>query len=277
MRVMGDWLFALPLLWMTLVIFAAAYLVAAGVCLVVVGLAVNGRARVFKAFSPGMLTPLGVIFGLFVGFVAMQAWNDFDKAKVAVVTEASALRAVVLFDGSLPEEQRTHLRSLINRHIDEAVNREWPAMAQHRLTLASSSTALIEALQLTLSLEPQDESQGMAQREIVASLNRALDARRQRITISQSGAGPVQWAAILLLGLCMLIAIAMVHSDNRRTCAIAVTLFATGIALSALLIAAYSRPFTGDISVGPELLTNSTTGAGAHSRSRDIEDFSRGI
>ena len=55
---MGEWLFALPLLWMTLVIFAAAYLVAAGVCLVVVGLAVNDRGRVFKAFSPQMLTPL---------------------------------------------------------------------------------------------------------------------------------------------------------------------------------------------------------------------------
>ena len=103
---MGDWLFALPLLWMTLVIFAAAYLVAAGVCLVVVGLAVNDRGRVFKAFSPG------VVFGLLVGFVALQTWNDFDKAKVAVVTEASALRAVVLFDESLPEEQRAHLRSL---------------------------------------------------------------------------------------------------------------------------------------------------------------------
>jgi hypothetical protein len=111
-------------------------------------------------------------------------------------------------------------------------------MAQHLLTLASPPTALVEALQLTVSLKPQDESQRMAQREIIAALNRALDARRQRITISQSGVGPVQWAAILLLGLCMLIAIAMVHSDNRRTCAIAVTLFATGIALSALLIAA---------------------------------------
>jgi hypothetical protein len=88
MRVMGDWLLALPLPWMTLVIFAAAYLVAAGVYLVVVGLAVNGLARVFKAFSPQMLTPLGVIFGLIVGFVALQTWNDFDKAKVAVVTEA---------------------------------------------------------------------------------------------------------------------------------------------------------------------------------------------
>ena len=246
---MGDWLFALPLLWMTLVIFAAAYLVAAGVYLVVVGLAVNGRARVFKAFSPEMLPLLGVIFGLLVVFVAVQAWNDFDKAKVAVDTEASALRVGVVLDESLPEEQRIHLRTLINRYIDEAVNREWPAMAQHRLTLASPPTALVEALQLTLSLKPQDESQRMAQREIVAALNRALDARSQRITISQSGVGPVKWAAILLLGLCMLIAIAMVHSDNRLTCAIAVTLVATGIALSALLIAAYSRPFTADISI----------------------------
>jgi len=249
---MGDWLLALPLLWMTLAIFAAAYLVAAGVYLVVVGLAVNGRARVFKAFSPEMLTPLGVIFGLLVGFVALQTWNDFDKAKVAVDTEASALRVVLVLDQSLPEEQRIRLHTLINRHIDEAVNREWPAMAQHLLTLASPPTALVEALQYTVSLKPQDESQRMAQQEIMAALNRALDARRQRIA---TGVGPVQWAAILLLGLCMLIAIAIVHSGNRRTCAIAVTLFATSIALSALLIAAYSRPFTGAISVGAELFT----------------------
>jgi hypothetical protein len=56
------------------------------------------------------------------------------------------------------------------------------------------------------------------------------------------------------MGLCTLIAIAVVHSDNRLACAMAVTLFATGIALSSLLIASYSRPFTGEISVRPELL-----------------------
>jgi hypothetical protein len=46
----------------------------------------------------------------------------------------------------------------------------------------------------------------------------------------------------------------MVHSDNRLTCSIALTLFATSVALSVFLIAAYNRPFTGQISVGPELL-----------------------
>ena len=58
----------------------------------------------------------------------------------------------------------------------------------------------------------------------------------------------------LLQGIFTLIAIAMVHSDNRLACAIAMTLFATGIALSRLLIAAYSRPFAGEDTVRPDLL-----------------------
>ena len=183
---MGDWFLNLSIPWMALVVFAATYFIAACVYLVVVRLAVGDRARAFKAFSPGMLPPLGIIFGLLVGFVAVQVWSDFDKAKLAVATEASALRAVVLLAESLLDEQRTQLHALINRHIDEAVNREWPAMAHEHLTLAPLSTHLIEALRLTISLKPQDESQRTAQREILAALRSALDARRQRIIISQS-------------------------------------------------------------------------------------------
>ena len=68
-----------------------------------------------------------------------------------------------------------------------------------------------------------------------------------------------------------MVAIAMVHSDNRLTSAIALTLFATGIALSLLLIAAYSRPFTGEISVRPDLLRQVITNApSGHS---SVDDF----
>ena len=84
----------------------------------------------------GCYPPLGIIFGLLVGFVAVQVWNDFDRAKIAVASEASALRGVVLLADSFPEEQRSRLRSLVNRHIEEAVYQEWPAMAEQRATLA---------------------------------------------------------------------------------------------------------------------------------------------
>jgi uncharacterized protein DUF4239 len=247
----------------------AIYLVTAAIYLIVTGLAVDDQARAFKALSPGMLPPLGIIFGLLVGFVAVQVWSDFDKAKAAIASEASALRGVVLLADSFPEEQRSRLRSLVNRHIDEAVHQEWPAMAEQRATLARLPVTLMEALQYTLSFKAADENQTTAQREIVNALERAMEARRQRIVISQSTVSSLKWAAILLQALCALIAIAMVHSDNRMTCAIALTIFATGVAICVLMIAAYTRPFTGEISVGPDLLqqvitSESASGANSH-------------
>jgi hypothetical protein len=198
---------------------------------------------------------LGILFALLVGFIAVEVWNNFDKAKLAVATEASALRAVVLLAGNFPDEQKKRIYALIDRHIEESINKEWPAMAHRRATLSTlRANALIEALQDVLSLKPVDDSQRTAQPEIMKALETAMDARRQRIVVSQSSVGTVKWAGIVLQALCTLIAIAMVHSDNRLACAIAMTLFATGIALSLLLIAAYSRPFTGEISVKPDLL-----------------------
>jgi hypothetical protein len=261
---MSDWLLNLPLLWMAVVVFAATYLLAAGIYWVVTRLAVNDRARAFKAVSPGMLPPLGILFALLVGFIAVEVWNNYDKAKVAVATEASALRAIVLLAGVFPEEQKTRIYALIDRHIEDAINKEWPAMARQQATLSTlRANALIEALQDVLALKPANDSQRTIQPEMVKALQAALDARRQRIVVSQSTVGTVKWAGILLQAVCTLVAIAMVHSDNRLTCGITLTLFATGIALSLLLIAAYSRPFTGEISVRPDLLKQVLTSGAA--------------
>jgi hypothetical protein len=263
-----DWLLNLPVFWMAVVVFAAIYLLAAGVYVIVTGLAANDRiAAAFKAVSPGMLPPLGILFALLVGFIAVEVWSNFDKAKSAVATEASALRAIVLLAEDFPENEKTRVYALINRHIDDAVNKEWPEMAHQRATLSTLPTPLIQELHDTLAMKPANDVQRAAQPEMVRALHTALDARRQRIVISQSTVGDVKWAGILLQGLCTLIAIAMVHSGNRLSCAITLTIFATGIALSVLLIAAYSRPFTGQISVKPALLkqvtaTEATAGPG---------------
>jgi hypothetical protein len=121
---MSDWLLTLPVLWMAVAVFAATYLLAAGIYWVVTSLAVNDRARAFKAVSPGMLPPLGILFALLVGFIAVEVWNNYDKAKVAVASEASALRAVVLLAGTFPEKQKTRIYALIDRHIEEAINKD---------------------------------------------------------------------------------------------------------------------------------------------------------
>ena len=249
-----DWLLNLPVLWMSLVIFGGIYVATGVIYWLVKTLAVGARTAAFKGVSPGLLPPLGIIFGLFVAFVAAQVWNDVDRAKVAVNSEASALRAVVLLADGFPGEPKMRLHTLVRRQITEAVTQEWPMMGRHRATLTMAPPALVEAQQFALALTPNGSGQEVARREMAAALERALDARRQRIIISQSSVDWVKCAGLFLQAACTLLAIAMVHNENRLTAALAMALFATGVAISLMLIASHARPFTGQMSVRPESL-----------------------
>jgi len=250
---MSEWFHNLSIIPMALVVFLLTFIVTAGLYWLVMRLATGERARIFKSVSPGMLPPLGIIFGLLIAFLASQVWREFDEAQVAVNREASALRAVVIMMSSFPGEPEQRMHRLIRQQIEQVVTEEWPAMAHRSATLTVISAPLTEALQLALSLTPQGEGQLIAQRQIVTYLENALDARRQRIIISESSINWVKWSAVLVQAVCALLAIAMVHCDNRKSAALAMGLFATGVAVSIVLIAAH-RPFAGVISVGPDPL-----------------------
>ena len=251
---MIDWLHNLPIVWMALLVFGLTALVTAAIYVVVMGLSVGERARSFKAVSPGLLPPLGILFALFMAFTASQVWSDNDKANSAVDHEASALRAVVLLAAAFPGEPETRLRSLIRSYVADALTQEWPMMAHRAASLQITPYSLTEALQFTLALTPSSQGQQTAQREITTALENALDSRRQRIIISQSQVNWVKWLCLGLQAACALIAIAMVHSDNRLTSAITMALFGIGVAASLLLILAYDRPFTGELAVRPNSL-----------------------
>ena len=251
---MDEWLHNLPVWWMAFVVFAIAYLAAGGIFVIIMALAKGERVRVFKSVSLSVLPPLGIIFGLLVAFSAVQVWNDIDRAKMAVDREASAIRMVVLLATSFPGEPEAQIRTLIRRHIDEAVVAEWPTMAKQSASLKVAPPALAETLRLALSLAPKSEGQVAAQREIVTGLENAMDARRQRIILSRSSVNWVKWTCLFAQAGCTLIAIAMVHCDNRAAAAIAMGIFATGVAVSVLLIVSHDRPFSGEISVKPDVL-----------------------
>jgi hypothetical protein len=114
-----------------------------------------------------------------------------------------------------------------------------------------------------VSMTPQNPGQQTAQHEIISALGSALDARRQRIIVSHAEVNSVKWWSLYLQAICELLVIAVVHCGNRLASGIAMGLFATGVATSVLLIAAHDRPFTGQISIGPEPLLQIMPGKSA--------------
>ena len=141
------------------------------------------------------------------------------------------------------------------RRAHYAPSYSWAGASRPRSRPGCASPAsLAEALRLALALRPHSEGQKVAQREMVVALETALDARRERIIVSESRVNWAKWTGVVLLAALTLLAIAVVHSEKRATTAIANGIFASAVAVCLLMIASQDRPFAGPFAVKPEPL-----------------------
>lgn len=251
---MIDWLYQLTVPAMAACILATSYLTVWILSTLAQFYARRGWAPAFKAISPVTLTPLAVIFGLLVGFLTNQVWNDAAGASAAVTREAGALRTLVALSERLDGADRESVRAMVQAHVRSAVQEEWPAMADHRADWRTFALDDSAALGVILSLQSQGPAAQQIQATLVSSLRDAQQARRERIVISQSYINPVKWAVLVLLAVLLLSTIAMIHCDNRRASLLSMVVFATGVSACLTLIASHNHPFTGEISIGPQLL-----------------------
>lgn len=251
---MFDWIPDLPVIWIALVVCAGMALLTAGIYAVVMWLADGERADALKAVSPGMLPPMGILFALIVGFLAVGVWGNVDRADDAIADEASGLRSVVILSDELPPDLGLRVRALVRSQIETAVNDEWPAMEEQRATLGTIPTALAEALHLVLGFNPQGDGQVAAQRELVTSIQDALTARRERIVVSESSINAVKWAGLIALAALTLFAIGLVHSENRTATRIAMGVFALAVAVVITMLASQDQPFAGQLGLDPDVL-----------------------
>jgi len=112
---MSNWFYELPVVWMAVVVFTVTYLATAAIWWSVMSLASRNRAARYQRIAAGLLSPLGITFGLLVGFLSVQVWNDSQRAREAVIREAGALRTAVILASNLPAPARTQIYALIAR------------------------------------------------------------------------------------------------------------------------------------------------------------------
>ena len=165
-------------------------------------------ARALKAASPVTLTPLAVILGLLMGFLASRVWTNLDRASAYVGQEAIAFREAVLLADTLPSDVRTGVRHAIKSHLRFVEREDWPAMASRQATLQQVPHGLSEAMTLLLSFTPAQPGQQLAQQRALVAIERALEARWSRIQLSRAEIAPIQWTVIIVLAALILVTIA---------------------------------------------------------------------
>jgi hypothetical protein len=128
-------------------------------------------------------------------------------------------------------------------------------MLHGRANLRHLPPGLSDALTTLLSSNLQGSGQQEAQERATNAVDAALQARRDRILLSQAAISPPQWIVIIVLDALILITIAMVHVRRHTTTAINMLIFSTAVAACLVLLLINDRPFTaGGITVQQTVL-----------------------
>lgn len=238
-----------------LTLFAFWYGLAA-IILLIVGMVEERSARThLKPTTPSMLTPLSLVAGLLIVFLASRVWTNLDHANAYVANEASALREAVMLADALPTAVRTEVKNRVTGYLTFVDSRDWPAMAKGKASLHDLPPDLPQAIAALLAFSPQSAGQKIAQRRAVVAIEQALEARRSRILLSEAAIGPIQWVAVFVLCALVLVTIAIIHVDTRITSAINLFIFATAIAVCLLILMVNDRPYApGGNTVTPHAL-----------------------
>jgi len=147
-------------------------------------------ATYLKATTPTMLTPLSAILALLMAFLAARIWENLDQANTYAAQEASAVNETILLSSTLPGELPSTMRNSIRKYIHFVAEQDEPAMKENRAELRLLPPGLKDGLDALLSFNPATSGQRIAQERSEAAIERVLEARRNRIVLSEATVEP---------------------------------------------------------------------------------------
>jgi hypothetical protein len=247
-----HWIESQPTMIIAFIMLAGCYLLAVVVYLLVRLLGSGVLAGELKATTPVMLTPLAVILGLMIAFLAQRVWTNIDHAHSYIGAETSALRQTVLLTDALPREVGEPLRDLIREHVNFVIAEDWESMSSLEGSRDLPEMLAKSMIQI-LAYAPATHGQQIAQEQIVVALNVATTARLDRILLSESAISPLQWQVIIVISVLILMTICMVHLDRPFTTMANLFVFSSAVATCLILIAVNDKPFAkGGIQLMPQ-------------------------
>jgi len=229
------------------IVFCLCYAVTAAVFGASTALSRRPVAEQLKTISPVTLTPLAVVLGLLIVFLAARVWENVGHANEYIRQEASALSKVMVLANALPPEVRTKVRAAMTQHVDFVVAQDWPAMAIASANQRTEPVGLTKAMAALFSFAPIQSDQKLAQQRAVIAVEQAFESRQNRIRLSQAEIASAQWVVILIL-----LTIAMIHMGKPAAMAATLFIFSTAVAASLVLLMENDRPFAaGGITLTP--------------------------
>lgn len=202
--------------------------------------------------APPLVTPLGVILGLLLAFLAARVWTNVDRANAFVEQEANAIRELVRVADDLPSAIGDEIRGGVRTYLQWVLGEDWPSMMSGNGALRVSLPGIRATNAALAAFDTPRSGLRLMQQKAVAAADKVREARRGRILLSRSFIASSQWTVVLVLFVLMLVQIATIHIRRPGAMAFALGIFSSAFAICLVLLMINDRPFSqGGLTVEP--------------------------
>jgi hypothetical protein len=198
------------------------------------------------------ISVLGTTYAVILAFMLWNVWNNFQTARINAEIEANFLVDLYRIAGGLEPAQGKPIRTLCREYASVAVNEEWPAMAEEKLSTHSFSiTQQIwdVLLQAHSDAGVTDVLQQSKYEQAFSTLSQMSEHRRLRQLESRMRLPGILWG-VLVVGAIVVIGSACLFGCQNFTLHF-VLVFVLSLLLSLVLVsvAEIDRPFQGPVHV----------------------------
>jgi hypothetical protein len=204
--------------------------------------------RQHNDIAAAIFSIIGVTYAVLLAFVAMLAWDGFNKAKAASHLEAVVIQDVFEAADGFADPARADLIDRLSRYTGAVIATEWPAQAEGRVD-RSGDAYLDDLHRLALSLRPSDQMQGNFHALLLQSLTRLRDARQERLLAAETTIPAIVWIVVIAGGTITIVFSSFLGAPNMAMHLAMCSLLAVSGVLVLVLIIALSNPFRGDFRV----------------------------
>lgn len=199
----------------------------------------------------GVISGVGVLYGILVGLVAVAAWQNYDDLDSLVSSEAAAIGALYRDASVLREPTRIELQGQIATYLSEIIDVAWPAHGAG-ISDEPGDEFLSRMHEILAHYEPTSTGDLARYQQSLLAYNKVSELRRVRLGEVNTGIPGVFWFVIVGGAVLTLPLMFFLHTPNLSGHLLMTTIYGLFMSTMVFLILVVDNPLRGAVCISPD-------------------------
>jgi hypothetical protein len=194
------------------------------------------------------LSIAGTLYAVVLGFIVVDALNDFQQARITVEQEANGLHDIFHLSRGLTEPANQEMRGLCMSYARAVATDEWQTMENGEAS-PNAHQLMARMWHTMTAYKANNDADQDFHAAILEEMRIVGDARHTRLLGATPSYDPVLWFVLIVGAAVTVIFTYFFGLDNENIQLLMTALIAVILSLNIILVSLFGSPFSGDVKV----------------------------